>query len=118
VIALVVLLGPASAYAAIAIVNAVLIGVSQRVPQMRTARLLGATPAQVRRALAWEAGLVGGAALALLPNGQVLSAGGGRLANCSPKGCGGEPVASAELYTLSGVSSACTRLGTLGLDRQ
>jgi putative ABC transport system permease protein len=59
----VVLLGPASAYAAIAIVNAVLIGVSQRVPQMRTARLLGATPAQVRRALAWEAGLVGGAAL-------------------------------------------------------
>jgi hypothetical protein len=44
-------------------------------------------------------GLVGGAALALLPNGQVLSAGGTRLANCSPKGCGSEPVASAELYT-------------------
>ena len=44
-------------------------------------------------------GLVGGAALALLPNGQVLSAGGARLANCSPKGCGSEPVASAELYT-------------------
>jgi hypothetical protein len=42
---------------------------------------------------------VGGAALALLPNGQVLSAGGARLANCSPKGCGSEPVASAELYT-------------------
>jgi hypothetical protein len=44
-------------------------------------------------------GLVGGAALALLPNGQVLSAGGARLANCTPKGCGSEPVASAELYT-------------------
>jgi hypothetical protein len=44
-------------------------------------------------------GLVGGAALALLPNGQVLSVGGERLANCSPKGCGSEPVASAELYT-------------------
>jgi hypothetical protein len=43
--------------------------------------------------------LVGGAALALLPNGQVLSVGGARLANCSPKGCGSEPVASAELYT-------------------
>ena len=42
---------------------------------------------------------VGGAALALLPNGQVLSVGGARLANCSPKGCGSEPVASAELYT-------------------
>ena len=43
--------------------------------------------------------LVGGSALALLPNGQVLSAGGARLANCTPKGCGSEPVASAELYT-------------------
>jgi hypothetical protein len=42
--------------------------------------------------------LVGGAALALLPNGQVLSVGGARLANCNPKGCGSEPVASAELY--------------------
>jgi hypothetical protein len=47
-----------------------------------------------------EAGAaVGGAALALLSNGQVLSVGGARLANCTPKGCGSEPVASAELYT-------------------
>ena len=44
-------------------------------------------------------GLVGGAALARLPNGQVLSVGGARLANCTPKGCGSEPAASAELYT-------------------
>jgi hypothetical protein len=43
--------------------------------------------------------LVGGAALALLSNGQVLSVGGEQLANCSPKGCGSAPVASAELYT-------------------
>ena len=43
--------------------------------------------------------LVGGSALALLPNGQVLSVGGARLANCNPKGCGSEPVASGELYT-------------------
>jgi N-acetylneuraminic acid mutarotase len=43
--------------------------------------------------------LVGGSALALLPNGQVLSVGGAQLANCTPKGCGSEPVASAELYT-------------------
>jgi hypothetical protein len=42
---------------------------------------------------------VGGSALALLPNGQVLSVGGEQLANCSPKGCGSEPVASAEVYT-------------------
>jgi hypothetical protein len=41
----------------------------------------------------------GGAALALLANGKVLSVGGERLANCTPKGCGSEPVASAELYT-------------------
>jgi N-acetylneuraminic acid mutarotase len=43
--------------------------------------------------------LVGGAALALLPSGQILGVGGERLANCTPKGCGSEPVASAELYT-------------------
>jgi hypothetical protein len=35
----------------------------------------------------------GGSALALLPNGQVLSVGGARLANCTPKGCGSEPIA-------------------------
>src|ERR671922_285362 len=43
--------------------------------------------------------LVGGSVLALLPNGQVLGVGGERLANCTPKGCGSEPVATAELYT-------------------
>jgi hypothetical protein len=43
--------------------------------------------------------LVGGSVLAPLPNGQVLSVGGARLANCSPKGCGSEPVPSAELFT-------------------
>ena len=43
--------------------------------------------------------LVGGSALALLPNGQILSVGGARLVNCTPKQCGSEPVASAELYT-------------------
>ena len=43
--------------------------------------------------------LVGGAALSLLPNGQVLSIAGTRLANCSPKGCSSEPVASVERYT-------------------
>ena len=43
--------------------------------------------------------LGGGSAIAPLPNGQILSVGGERLANCSPKGCGSEPVTSAELYT-------------------
>jgi hypothetical protein len=43
--------------------------------------------------------LEGGQALALLPNGPVIGVGGERLANCTPKGCGSEPVASAEVYT-------------------
>lgn len=58
-----VLLGPAGLYAAIAIVNAVLIGVSQRRTQLRTVALLGATDDQLRRTALWEAGLVGAAAL-------------------------------------------------------
>ncbi len=58
-----VLLGPAGLYAAIAIVNAVLIGVSQRRTQLRTIALLGATDDQLRRTALWEAGLVGAAAL-------------------------------------------------------
>jgi hypothetical protein len=39
-----------------------------------------------------------GRAAAVLPNGQVLYAGGGRF-YCGAKNCGGEPSASAELYT-------------------
>jgi putative ABC transport system permease protein len=62
-LALWVLLGPAGLYAAIAIVNAILIGVSQRRRELRVVRLLGATRAQVRRMATWEASLVGGAAL-------------------------------------------------------
>lgn len=58
-----VLLGPAGLYAAIAIVNSVLIGVSQRRRQLRTVALLGATDDQLRRTAVWEAGLVGSAAL-------------------------------------------------------
>lgn len=58
-----VLLGPAGVYSAIAIVNAVLIGVSQRRRQLRTVALLGATGDQLRRTALWEAGLVGAAAL-------------------------------------------------------
>ena len=60
-----VLLGPARLYAGIAIVNAVLIGVSQRRRQLRTVALLGATEDQLRRMAIWEAGLVGAAALLL-----------------------------------------------------
>ena len=58
-----VLLGPAGLYAAIAIVNSVLIGASQRRTQLRTLELLGATQGQLRRMALWEAGVVGAAAL-------------------------------------------------------
>ncbi|WP_205474186.1 FtsX-like permease family protein [Nocardioides sp. SYSU D00038] len=58
-----VLLGPAGLYAGIAIVNAVLIGASQRRRQLRVVHLLGATRDQVRRAAVWEAALAGGAGL-------------------------------------------------------
>jgi predicted lysophospholipase L1 biosynthesis ABC-type transport system permease subunit len=60
-----VLLGPAGLYAGIAIVNSVLIGVSQRRRQLRTVALLGATEHQLRRMAIWEAGLVGAAALVM-----------------------------------------------------
>jgi len=58
-----ILLGPAGLYAAIAIVNSVLVGASQRRAQLRTVALLGATREQLRRMALWEAGLVGAAAL-------------------------------------------------------
>ena len=58
-----VLLGPAGLYAAIAIVNSVLVAASQRRGQLRTVALLGASREQLRRMALWEAGLVGAAAL-------------------------------------------------------
>ncbi|MGY2874383.1 putative ABC transport system permease protein [Marmoricola sp. URHA0025 HA25] len=59
-----VLLGPAGLYAGIAIVNAILIGSSQRRRQLRVVAQLGGTPQQLRAMAVWEAGLVGAAALA------------------------------------------------------
>jgi putative ABC transport system permease protein len=58
-----VILGPVGLYAAIAIVNSVLVGAAQRRAQLRTIALLGATREQLRRMALWEAGLVGTAAL-------------------------------------------------------
>ncbi|MBL7524071.1 hypothetical protein I6A84_40040, partial [Frankia sp. CNm7] len=62
-VGIVVLLGPAGVYAAIAIVNATLIGAAQRRRQHDLVRLLGATEGQQRRLAVWTAGLVGTAAL-------------------------------------------------------
>jgi putative ABC transport system permease protein len=60
-----VLLGPAGIYAAIAMVNATLIGASQRRRQDAVVRLLGATPHQVRRMATWEAVFISTAGLAV-----------------------------------------------------
>ncbi|NYJ03026.1 putative ABC transport system permease protein [Nocardioides thalensis] len=60
-----ILLGPAGLYAAIAMVNATLVGASQRRRQDAVIRLLGATPRQVRHAAMWEAAFIGGAGLVI-----------------------------------------------------
>ncbi|GGM74500.1 FtsX-like permease family protein [Dactylosporangium sucinum] len=62
---LTILLGPAGVYAAIAIVNATLIGAAQRRRQRDLVQLLGASPDQVRRAAIWQAALVCGTGLLL-----------------------------------------------------
>ncbi|MFT4287148.1 FtsX-like permease family protein [Nocardioides sp.] len=62
---LTLLLGPAACYAAIAMVNATLIGAAQRRRQRRVLTLLGATREQLRRTALWQAVLVAGAGLTL-----------------------------------------------------
>jgi putative ABC transport system permease protein len=67
---LLLLLGPAGLYSALAIANTLLMGSLQRRHEYVTTRLLGATPAQVRRTVLWESGLVAAVALTL---GAVVS---------------------------------------------
>jgi putative ABC transport system permease protein len=62
---LILLLGPAALYSGIAIANTLLMGSLQRRHEFVTSRLLGATPAQIRRMVLWEASLVGTVALSL-----------------------------------------------------
>ncbi|MCM4078570.1 FtsX-like permease family protein [Paractinoplanes hotanensis] len=62
---LTVLLGPAGLYAAIAMVNATLIGASHRRRQRDLVQLLGAIPDQVRRTAIWQAVFVCGTGLLL-----------------------------------------------------
>jgi putative ABC transport system permease protein len=62
---LILLLGPAALYSAIAIANTLLMGSLQRGHEFTTSRLLGATPGQIRRMVLWESTLVGAVALSL-----------------------------------------------------
>ncbi|HET6739375.1 MAG TPA: FtsX-like permease family protein [Kribbella sp.] len=64
-VGLVMLLGPAALYSAIAIANTLLMSSLQRRHEFRTAQLLGATGAQLRRMVLWESSLVGAVALSL-----------------------------------------------------
>ncbi|HEY3558656.1 MAG TPA: FtsX-like permease family protein [Kribbella sp.] len=62
---LVMLLGPAALYSAIAIANTLLMSSLQRRHEFVTSQLLGATGAQLRRMVLWESSLVGAVALSL-----------------------------------------------------
>jgi putative ABC transport system permease protein len=62
---LIIVLGPAAFYAAIAVVNATLIGATQRRRQHEALSLLGATSDQLRRTALWQAAVVTGAGLVL-----------------------------------------------------
>jgi putative ABC transport system permease protein len=62
---LMIVLGPAAFYAAIAVVNATLIGAAQRRRPHEALRLLGATRDQLRRTALWQAAVITGAGLVL-----------------------------------------------------
>lgn len=102
-----VLLGPAGLYAGIGIVNAILIGVSQRRRQLRVVHLLGATREQVRRMAVWEAGLVGAAAL--LVGGLVTAYVGWLVHRATTADVGGVEM-SVPWLPLSGIAATCAAL--------
>ena len=62
---LMIVLGPAAFYAAIAVVNATLIGAAQRRRPHEALSLLGATRDQLRRTALWQAAVITGAGLVL-----------------------------------------------------
>jgi putative ABC transport system permease protein len=62
---LMIVLGPAAFYAAIAVVNATLIGATQRRRPHEALSLLGATRDQLRRSALWQAAVITGAGLVL-----------------------------------------------------
>jgi putative ABC transport system permease protein len=99
-----VMLGPAGVYAAIAAVNAVLIGMSQRRRQTATARLLGATPRQVRRTALWETVFTG--AGALLVGGAITAFTGWLVRQAVVRDVPDAPL-TFPWEALSGITAAC-----------
>jgi putative ABC transport system permease protein len=102
-----ILLGPAGLYAAIAIVNSVLVGATQRRSQLRTVALLGATREQLRRMALWEAGLVGAAAL--LVGGAVTALVGWTVRTATAADVADQPF-TVPWLPLTGVVATCTVL--------
>jgi putative ABC transport system permease protein len=98
------MLGPAGVYAAIAAVNAVLIGMSQRRRQTATARLLGATPRQVRRTALWETVFTG--AGALLVGGAITAFTGWLVRQAVVRDVPDAPL-TFPWEALSGITAAC-----------
>lgn len=111
-LALLLLLGPAGLYSGIAIVNAILIGASQRRRQLGVIRLLGATPRQLRRMAVWEAGLVGAAAL--LVGGVVTGVFGWLVRRVIADDVGGGVGMTLPWLPLTGIALACALLVMVG----
>ncbi len=105
---LLLLLGPAGLYAALAIANTLLMGSLQRRHEYVTTRLLGATPAQVRRTVLWESALVAAVALTL---GTVVSGVVGALVRHAMAGPG-TPVTMPWL-SLAGIAAGCLGIAVL-----
>jgi putative ABC transport system permease protein len=101
---LIMLLGPAALYSAIAIANTLLMGSLQRRHEFVTARLLGATPAQIRRMVLWESSLVGAVALSL---GTVITVTVGLLLRHAMNDGLPPMPATVPWVTLLGIATAC-----------
>ncbi|TWD84113.1 putative ABC transport system permease protein [Kribbella amoyensis] len=101
---LILLLGPASLYSAIAIANTLLMGSLQRGHEFVTARLLGATPAQIRRMVLWESALVGAVALSL---GTAITVAVGTLIRRAMNAGLGEVSATVPWAILLGIAVLC-----------
>lgn len=104
---LILLLGPAALYSAIAIVNTLLMGSMQRRQEFVASRLLGATPAQLGRMVLWESGLVGLVALTL---GTAITVTVGLLLrNAITDGLPNVPT-TVPWFTLLGIAATCLTL--------
>ncbi|NEA32596.1 FtsX-like permease family protein [Streptomyces sp. SID13031] len=104
---LILLLGPAALYSAIAIANTLLMGSLQRRHEFVTSRLLGATPAQIRRMVLWESSLVGAVALSL---GTAITVTVGLLIRRAMTADLSDVPATVPWVTLLGIGAVCLTL--------